>query len=160
MSNAFRGGTLTLREILGTAVIAVTYVATYIVAALILNINRPTPEGLPSAWAQPLAVALSTIPYAVGGVYAISAWRHRTLWQPALLGFAAALIERAIILGGGYLTFLADVVRPTSPDVLGFIQAEAAPYFTPTYIIVGLLVSPLVTTLAAALAATFRHVVR
>lgn len=143
-----------MRGILGTVVIGVTYLATYMIVTLILGFDQTTYEGLSSSWAQPLAFTLSTIPYAVGGVYATWAWRSRTWWQPALLGFATALIERAIILGGGYLTFIAYAGLPKSPDLLGFIQGEAAPYFTPAYIVLGLVISPLVTTLAARLVAT------
>lgn len=143
--------------ILGTAVIGTAYLATYMLVAFMLNFIRPTPEGLSWSWARPLAVTLSTIPYLVGGVYAAWAWTDRPYWYPTLLGFVTALTERAIILGGGYLTFVSHAGMPKSPDVLGFIQSEAAPYFTPAYIVVGLGISPLVTTITARLVAVLRR---
>ncbi|PZN08828.1 MAG: hypothetical protein DIU69_09490 [Bacillota bacterium] len=143
--------------ILGTAVIGTAYLATYMVVAFILNFIRPAPEGLSWSWARPLAVTLSTIPYAVGGVYATWVWTGRPYWYSTLLGFVTALMERVIILGGGYLTFVSHAGMPKSPDLPGFIQSEAAPYFTPAYLVVGLGISPLVTTVTARLVAVLRR---
>ena len=66
-------------------------------------------------------------------------------------------MEQAIILGGGCLTFIAHAGLTKSPSVFGFIQGEAAPYFTTTYMVFGLVLSPFVTIMAARSLATSRH---
>ncbi|HEY8415882.1 MAG TPA: hypothetical protein VIK99_08935 [Thermaerobacter sp.] len=102
---------------------------------------------------------MSTIPYAVGGLFAGWVNRRRQTAYPwsqvAALGVVAAATERVVILGGAYLTYLAHRDLFNGQDWLGLLQAEALPYYTPAYIGAGLVVSPLVLQ-AAARAATRR----
>lgn len=117
--------------------------------------NAPWPPA--AVWMSGLL--MSTIPYAVGGLFVgwVSRRRHTAYpWsQVAALGVVAAAMERVVILGGAYLTYLAHLDVFKGQEWLGVLQAEALPYYTPAYIGAGLVVSPLVL-LAAARAATRR----
>jgi len=87
--------------------------------------------------------AVSTLPYAVAGLYARANkyGRARTAWTAA---FVSPVAEKAAIFGIGALFVAAGgdgdgngIV--TAEAVFGFVRAEALPYFTPAYCLWGTL---------------------
>lgn len=139
-----------VRGTLGCAVIGAAYLGILQAAGWWLGVGSFRLDGAAGQeLGGPLAWIQVTVPYAVGGVYAALTGRGLPRGYPFLLGVAAALAERAILLGLGYGFSAAGVEGVRGAHPLDLIRSEAAPYFTPAYAVAGLVGSPLCTARVA-----------
>ncbi len=105
-----------------------------------------------------MGVCQIIIPYVAGGWYAREVFRRegRPLMSALIISVVPAVCERLLLVGiGAWLTVLgvygAGQTSLTMERVFDLIQTEALPYFTPEYIIWGLVVSVPVCMVTAAM---------
>lgn len=123
-------------------IIGLTYILTCAVSVEVLNPGAGLDWGL----AMPLGYLLATIPYAVGGVWCYLNRQNLPQSYGFIAGTVAVLVERGFILGLGWAVYTAGGDGTMEGiDLITFIRGEAAPYFTSTYMLLGGLVSVLIT---------------
>lgn len=128
--------------LLADIIIGLIYIMTYAVSVEVLNPGA----GLDWGMAIPLGYLLATIPYAVGGVWCYLSQQSMPKSYGFIAGTVAVLVERGFILGLGWAVYTAGGDGTMEGiDLITFIRGEAAPYFTPTYVLVGGLISVLIT---------------
>ncbi len=111
-----------------------------------------------------LGMFVVTVPYLVGGIYAAIA-DSRSIRSAFWVSIVPAISEKILVLliGAAFVAGGGDgggdgIV--TWESVIGFIRAEAIPYFTPFYIVAGSVFSVLVCIGSAVLTGKRRSVYR
>jgi hypothetical protein len=131
-----------------------------------LNVSYAPEIGVDSRSAFLLAAALLVVPFVAGGLV-LGYFRLDDTLQVSILGVAAAVGERLLILTGTMVVLGAFPLSIASPlrwlpapgaDLVAMIRTEALPYFTWAYVILGIPISLFVLPGVAKAVSTRRQV--
>lgn len=127
----------------GWVMITAVYFLTMIVS---FHFYSKPGTGLNWEMTNPTAFWMITIPYICGGLYCRFTGRYYSREYPLLVSIIPVIAERVLILLIGYRLYVSGGDGSMGGvTLLTFIRGEAVPFFTPSYIFAGGVVSILIT---------------